>query len=76
MEPKKIVQELLREGLASSWDEAVHILYDAGEIDSYTHADLLSPAEYQRIYGDSEAKPKFPVIHIIPRPIHRRNRDF
>lgn len=32
-------------------DEAAHMLVDAGEINSTEHAELLSDAERERIYG-------------------------
>jgi len=33
-------------------DEAAHFLVDAGEINSTQHAELLSDAERQRVYGE------------------------
>ena len=35
-----------------SQDEAAHMLADMGEIDSTLHAELLTPTERKRVYGD------------------------
>ena len=39
------------EEMGTSTDEAAHMLVDMGEIDSSTHAELLSDSESERIYG-------------------------
>jgi hypothetical protein len=49
--PKEAQEALVHEGICSTMDEAAHMLVDAGEIDSDTHAELLSPTERERIYG-------------------------
>ena len=52
MTPQDKAQALLDAGMVGSQDEAAHFLVDAGEIDSTEHAELLSDAERQRVYGD------------------------
>jgi len=49
-EAREIQKELIKFGMCKTMDEAANFLVDAGEIDSSTHADLLSPAERERIY--------------------------
>lgn len=49
---RQLMRTLIDEGEARSMDDAAHILADSGEIDSSTHAELLTPAERQRVYGD------------------------
>lgn len=44
-------QALVDEG-GETWDDAVHALVDAGEIDETTHCTLLSPDERMRVYGE------------------------
>ena len=39
------------EEMGMTTDEAAHMLVDMGEIDSTKHAELLSKAEAERIYG-------------------------
>jgi hypothetical protein len=46
-----MLQALMEEG-GLSRDEAAHMLVDAGEIDSSDHADLLTPEERERVYGE------------------------
>jgi hypothetical protein len=50
--PQEKQLALVAEGAAGSMDEAAHMLVDMGEIDSTTHADLLSPTERGKIYGE------------------------
>jgi len=49
--PQQMQKDLVESGVASTMDEAAHMLVDMGEIDSNTHADLLSKEERDRIYG-------------------------
>jgi hypothetical protein len=51
MTPKEKQEALVNEGMCGDMDEAAHMLVDAGEIDSSDHAELLSEAERERIYG-------------------------
>lgn len=51
MSPKEKQEAYVNEGLAGDLDEAAHMLVDSGEIDSTTHADLLSDKERERVYG-------------------------
>lgn len=39
-------------GFASDMDDAAHMLVDGGDIDSSTHATILSAKERERIYGE------------------------
>jgi hypothetical protein len=41
----------LMDEMGLSQDEAAHMLVDMGEIDSTEHAELLTDAERERIYG-------------------------
>jgi len=50
-EARELQKGLVDEGMASNPDEAAHMLVDMGEIDSDQHAELLSDAECERIYG-------------------------
>lgn len=50
-EAYEAAKALLKEGEVATWDEAVHMLYDMGEIDSNDHADMLTKKESKRIYG-------------------------
>jgi hypothetical protein len=52
MTGKEKLQALVDSGLAGDQDEAAHMLVDMGEIDSTEHAELLSPKEQERVYGD------------------------
>lgn len=47
----KEMHKALMEEMGLSQDEAAHMLIDMGEIDSDEHAELLSDAECERIYG-------------------------
>jgi hypothetical protein len=51
MTPEQMQQALVDE-MGMDADEAAHFLVDAGEVDSCDHAELLSPAERERIYGE------------------------
>ena len=51
-EAKETIDAMISMGMAGSRDEAVHMLVDAGEINSTQHAELLSAKERKRIYGD------------------------
>jgi len=48
---REMQKELVESGLAATPNEAAHMLVDCGEIDSTEHAELLSPAERDRIYS-------------------------
>lgn len=50
-EAKVVQKEMVDFGMAANMDEAAHMLVDAGEIDSTQHAELLSDAERERVYG-------------------------
>jgi hypothetical protein len=50
-EAKEQQKRLVDVGLADTMDEAAHMLVDAGEINSTQHAELLSDAERERVYG-------------------------
>lgn len=50
-EVKKMMKSLMEEG-GLTQDEAAHMLVDMGEIDSTTHAELLTDAERKRVYGE------------------------
>jgi hypothetical protein len=50
-EAREIQKVMVAEGLATDMDDAAHQLVDAGEINSTQHAELLSKAEAERIYG-------------------------
>ncbi len=50
MTPKEM-QDALVEEMGMTSDQAAHFLYDCGEIDSTDHAELLSDAECERVYG-------------------------
>jgi hypothetical protein len=49
--PKQKQEQLVEHGMADDLDQAAHILYDMGEIDSSEHEELLSEKEAERIYG-------------------------
>jgi acyl carrier protein len=51
-EAKEIQEILVSEGMCSDMDDAAHFLVDSGEIDSTTHAELLSEKERKRVYGE------------------------
>jgi hypothetical protein len=51
MTPQEM-QKALMDELNLTQDEAAHMLVDMGEIDSSDHADLLTDAERERVYGD------------------------
>ena len=53
MTPKEKAQALVDEGVCGDWDEAVHFLVDSGEITSTEHEALLTPKEWNRVYGDN-----------------------
>lgn len=48
--PAGLLKGLMMETVMDQ-DEAAHFLVDCGEIDSSTHADLLTPQESERVYG-------------------------
>jgi hypothetical protein len=51
MDAREKMEALVEEGICKNNDEAVHMLYDMGEIDSSDHEELLSDKEAERIYG-------------------------
>lgn len=51
MTPKEKQQAFVDGGMAGTMDEAAHMLVDMGEIDCDQHAELLSDAECERVYG-------------------------
>jgi hypothetical protein len=51
-EAKELQEILVAEGECSTLDEAAHFLIDCGEINSTQHAEMLTPKERKRVYGD------------------------
>lgn len=51
---RKLQRELVEQGECKTMDDAAHYLVDMGEIDTYTHAQILSKAERARLYPDPE----------------------
>lgn len=52
MTPTEKAQALVDHGLCDTFDEAVHMLADMGDIDSSEHEEMLSDEEAARVYGD------------------------
>jgi hypothetical protein len=50
-EARETQKTMVAMGMATGMDDAAHQLVDMGEIDSTQHAELLSKAEAERIYG-------------------------